>query len=291
MPNQATARSNPAPHPEFTDPSADVALIASDGTIFQVHSFVLCNSSEFFQGVLTLPQPPSTPRDAVKTIPMEENAPVVEALLRAITSKKVLPLETVELLKSFIRAADKYDMPSLLSAAHSMVRGNFFIRDPVGVYAIACRQGWRNEAVQASSQTLSLNITNPEVTRHFAGMDGQDVARLLNLHWRRRDAILDRLNRLSKDYTFACWNCGNTSYGDVWIRLRCRIVGEMFSDSSAGFIASRGYSLWPESAAMRNFACGCKEGFQRCSLFTAFEAIDDLLRRMLRKRPSVIEIG
>lgn len=207
-------------------------------------------------------------------------------MLRAITSKEIFPLKTFELLEAFIKAAEKYDMPGPLSVARFMVVGNPFIREPVRVYAIACRQGWRNEAAQASSQTFSLNIMNPEVTRHFAGMDGQDIAKLLNLHWRRRDVILDRFKRLSTEYNFACSNCGNTSYGDVWVRLRCRIAGEMFSDSNAGFVVNRAYSLWPESAAMRNFACGCK---RRCSPNTAFEAIDDSLIRMLRERPS--EIG
>jgi hypothetical protein len=91
MSNAKAPSKKTTPHPYFADPDTDVVITAADSTMFRIHSVVLRQASGFFRGMLTLPQPSSTSPGALKIIPMEEDAVIVEALLRAIMSKPFPP--------------------------------------------------------------------------------------------------------------------------------------------------------------------------------------------------------
>jgi len=231
--------------------------------------------------MLTLPQPSSTSSSDLKLIPVEEEAPIVEALLRAIMAKPLPPFESLESLELFARVADKYDMQGPISLARLATPS--FLTNPIRVYAVACQYGWREEAVAASTKTPAFDIADPAVSRHFEGTEGTHVAALLGLHWKRKQGIDTALKSISAG-NFRCHHgCGTTGYENAWMKLELRIAGEMTHDPSATFITNKVIFGWPESTAMRDWAlknpCTVTHGRRECC-FNADVKFDSIYRQL-----------
>lgn len=93
----------------FTKPTADLALISSDGVIFRVHRIILAEASTFFETMFTLPQPaPSV------TPPSDHNSAQEE--YDGLPAIHVT--ETERVLESLLRLCYPIDDPILTEARH-----------------------------------------------------------------------------------------------------------------------------------------------------------------------------
>jgi hypothetical protein len=105
-------------HPLFSNVDGDTILGAKGGSVlFRVHSYTLKTTSGWFRTMFSLPQASqSTEADVIF---LDEEAVVLEALLRMICGQPILQLESIDMVDSVLFAAEKYDMPGPMSIGQS----------------------------------------------------------------------------------------------------------------------------------------------------------------------------
>ncbi|TDL16807.1 hypothetical protein BD410DRAFT_705911, partial [Rickenella mellea] len=133
---------------------ADFTLKSSDGVLFKVHSPILKLSSVFFRDLLAMPR---DPLDVGMPVEIAEKSDVLEALLRIIYPHDSTPPKPMilEFMCTLQKAAEKYEMHYVTS----YIRKEVMVRDddPVALYTLALRSGWKDIARYASVQALRLS--------------------------------------------------------------------------------------------------------------------------------------
>ena len=185
-------------------PNADVILRAppqpgsDEFEDFHVHKIILSIASAIFQDTFSIPQPPShTPENTtLDIVQVEETARVLEPFLQLIYPVEPPVLEDLRLVDDLFRLADKYmangvhaklvknlDLPSLLK------------KNPIGVYAVACRNNLGKEAEVAISHTFTIpNVVSNISEDDLQVMAVKDYHRLLTEHTKRRDRLVDAVS-------------------------------------------------------------------------------------------------
>ncbi|KAJ7122693.1 hypothetical protein C8R43DRAFT_1032271 [Mycena crocata] len=153
------------PTPPFDDPDADVILRSADGVDFRVHRLVLSLASPFFKGMFTLPQPNSV-SPTIPTISMAESAAVLDRALRFwYPGAEPTEIASLDELREVLEALVlKYDMQFLVPSSKKHLR-EYLEQDPVAVFAIACRHGWKEIALEAAKHSLKLPLRTFELIR------------------------------------------------------------------------------------------------------------------------------
>ncbi|KAI0078948.1 hypothetical protein K474DRAFT_785786 [Panus rudis PR-1116 ss-1] len=192
--------SEAALHPVFTYDDADVILRSRDGTLFRVYSLPLRLSSGWFRTLFTLPQStqprsPGTssheaPSEQKEILPTDETSDVLSVILSISHGLEVPPLKTIDEIDAVAHAAEKYDMPGVLSHLRLAVIAPSIIEEhPIRVYGLACRWGWTEEAKLASSHTVSLDLLSPDLLPNLKCVDPIPLAKLLRLQRQRKEAL------------------------------------------------------------------------------------------------------
>src|SRR5260221_4105370 len=89
---------------------------------------------------------------------LQEDAQVLEPLLRMACGLPFSDIAPLDLLESVIYAAEKYDMPGPMSTLRLCLLSPSIPDDPIRLYAIARKHNWLEVAKILSTRTLSLNI-------------------------------------------------------------------------------------------------------------------------------------
>ena len=89
---------------------------------------------------------------------LQEDADVLEPLLRMACGLPFTDVTPLDLLESVIYAAEKYDMPGPMSTLRLCLLSPSLSDDPIRLYAIARKHNWLEVAKILSTRTLSLNI-------------------------------------------------------------------------------------------------------------------------------------
>jgi hypothetical protein len=192
----------PAPsHPSapFDDADADFILRTSDGVDFRVYKLLLSLASSVFKDMFSLPAPSNGSNDTV------DGRPVVELTETSTTIHDLLmscypvaqtggppTMTSISQVGNLLEAARKYDMPGIEKAAvQALMKPDFIKREPLRVYAIACRQ--KNEAVarQAAAQLLRHGLLQEEYSPELETVDGGSLYCVLQYHKRCIDAAVD----------------------------------------------------------------------------------------------------
>jgi hypothetical protein len=141
--------------PIFLDnPNADVILRSSDHVDFRVVKLFLSFSSSFFDGIFKLPPPVGEDDDEIKDglriVNMEEKSKTIEALLLFCYPAAVADFPVFQNLGEafdLLAAADKYGMEEVTKKARQWLStSNLVVMDPLRTFAMACHNGWEEEA-------------------------------------------------------------------------------------------------------------------------------------------------
>ncbi|KAJ7776025.1 hypothetical protein DFH07DRAFT_766967 [Mycena maculata] len=171
--------------PPFDDSGADIILRSSEGIDFRVHRLVLSLASPFFKDMFNLPQPKGEAETPV--ISMSESALVLDRALRFwYPGAEPLTGETLGELRDTLEALIlKYDMGFLVPVAKSRLRAQM-ANDPVSVFAISCRHGWRDVAIEAAKTSLQFPIRDLDLDSprpaHLTEMTADTYYSLLVYH-------------------------------------------------------------------------------------------------------------
>ena len=185
-------------HPDFNDETDDIILRSSDGVHFRVHSVTLRKASIVFGDMLSIPQPPKAPSEAVQNtschsvIDLQEPQKVVKTCLSLITSTP-LPPETFnefESLAEAVRFCDKYEMHGGLSVLRMLAHAPRFLeKHPVSLYKLACKCRWDELVDLAMVHCIEDSPTLPQIIETFQDSDIRTYTKLVALSQKRLAAF------------------------------------------------------------------------------------------------------
>lgn len=168
------------------NPKSDVILHSSDNIEFQFIKSLLSLSSSVFETMFELPQSEggagNDGGNDLPVIPLTEDSKTLEQLLlfcypmAAMGMPKLAILEDVQ---AMLGAAIKYDMRGLEKhVRHVLVEPRFGEKDPMRVFAIACRYKLAEEIQEAAKYTLRLPILQRPYAAELEYITGGHIQRL-----------------------------------------------------------------------------------------------------------------
>ncbi|KAF5351728.1 hypothetical protein D9756_007460 [Leucocoprinus leucothites] len=246
-------------HPLFASPDGDVVLSARGGqTFFRVHTYTLKTTSGFFRAMYSLPQSKSPVDDIIY---LDEDAEVLEPLLRMVSGLELPPLTDCDLIEKILFVAEKYEMPGPISTLRLLASTQDLLNNPLRLYAFACRHGWEEEAKLASKQTLKLDLFDPCHQETLQQLPSKALLDLLNLRHRRREQLRSRLDTTPfvSGATANCVRCDSVIEYHTWRELKYKIVLEMDRRPQGDTVLDPGLNDWPEAKACWRAKCNKKD--------------------------------
>jgi hypothetical protein len=205
------------PHPAFAVQYGDTLLQSSDRVFFGVHRCILMQASTVFADLLRLPASipaclPASVSPRRDPIILSESAQTLDTLFRLIYPFPPPTFDDLSDLVPVLIASIKYKMTSACAVLRRhLISPTFLIREPLRVFAVACRFGLKPEAREASRATLTINLLDGPLYEDLRYVSAYDYHRLLALHHSRGQAARRLLNIRSKDCPVRCSGCSEMS--------------------------------------------------------------------------------
>ena len=202
-----------SPHPQsiFEATNGDTLLQSSDSFLFSVHRCILIQASPVFCDLFHIPPPAtlgSSPRTVVGPIPISETAHVLDALLRLIYPLPPPSFDNLSDLVPVLAACLRYQMTAAcVYLRQQLISTSNVLREPLRVFAIACRFGLVAEAREASRATLRINIMDAPLCEDMRYVSAYDFQRLLVLHRERAQAARRLITGRSRRNDLTCSQC------------------------------------------------------------------------------------
>ncbi|KAI5117144.1 hypothetical protein M0805_000071 [Coniferiporia weirii] len=194
--DEKTARTTPV-SPDYAFPDATLVLLSSDGMAFKVHTIVLQLGSKFFETMTSLPQkgPVDAENSEDNAIHLAEDKELLKALLDIIyPGRHPSDIASSSFATQLAAAGEKYDMPDVAAFIRNEISKSTFPGSALDAYVLACRFGWMEEARTVSSRTLNVDLRSDTSRQLLKQLDGSSLLKLLDLHRRRRELVLEALN-------------------------------------------------------------------------------------------------
>ncbi|KAK7024744.1 hypothetical protein R3P38DRAFT_2950999 [Favolaschia claudopus] len=146
-----------------------------------------------------------------------------------------------------------------------------FLAEPLRLYVVAVRAGWREEASLAARGTLVLGLYDDVHTELLRRLPTLDLMVLLGLHRRRRDLLDQMLSGQWEDaegQSFGlgkkvvggtCAACAYVTDNHVWREYRARIFLEMDRRPLGDTVLGSAVDDWSEAQACWRAKCA-REG-------------------------------
>lgn len=169
---------------DFNAPDADAVLRSSDEKEFHVHRLILTLASPVFEGMFSLPQPPSK----TLTVDFPDPADILKPFIQYIYPRSPPKVTDISMWAALYTIADKYLVDAVMESLREILIPRFLETYPLRVYALASRWGFEEEAKIASRGTLTLDIFSDFPREDAELMGGGACQRLYALHFTRREA-------------------------------------------------------------------------------------------------------
>ena len=210
---------------QFTANDADIILRTTESKLFRVHKNILSIASSVFRDMLTVPQSPPEPTKEgeceLPVIDVHDSAEDIEVLLRMIYPVAFPPINDLDALSNAFVTLDKYHTEGLQERLKPLlISPDFLAADPMRVYAIACRWGFKSEAAIAAPYASAIGIstfTCMDDMRYMSGLDYHHIALLAQE--RREICQREILNKPTP-----CSYCPQTFYDNFRPRLVERLL-------------------------------------------------------------------
>ncbi|KAF9649411.1 hypothetical protein BDM02DRAFT_3082846, partial [Thelephora ganbajun] len=165
----------------FTTDDGDVILRAGSAPglqhDFRVHKLILSLASPVFKDMFAFPQPPDRTLNGQHELPVvnvPDSPEVLDTILRFIYPGVDPPKITKpSTLIALLLTADKYNITSICTILRDTLK-TFLPVHPFGVYVVACRFGFLEEAKGAARVAGSKSIMDGEFdeeVRHISSVD------------------------------------------------------------------------------------------------------------------------
>ena len=204
---------------------ADIVLRTPLSKGFRVHRAVLSAASPLFETLTAeVPEPDELDRDALPEVDVTEGPEDLDILLRLIYPTLMPPkFEDFDTLGKAITVlkAHKIDgVQELLKPI--LISQRFLAADPIRVYAMACRFGYKEEYLAAAPLAAAKDFTN--------NIRGEDLRNMAAVDYHRLVALSkERLKKIKGDIFAApipCSNCPSGFYDQFRQKLGDRLLKE-----------------------------------------------------------------
>lgn len=217
----SSSSASPPRHPNryatFEVANGDTLLQSSDSFLFTVHRCILMQASPIFCDIFHIPPltaPCSSTTSTLGSIPISEPAKVVDALLRFIYPLPPPTFDDLSELVPVLAACISYQMTAAIDVLRQqLVSTRFLAREPLRVFAIACRFGLVAEVRKASRATLRIDVMDTPLCEEMKYVSAYDFQRLLVLHRQRSQAARSLLSLRSREFHLRCTKCSRSGSG------------------------------------------------------------------------------
>ena len=190
----------------FTTQDGDVLLRAGSDTglkhDFRVHKVVLLLASRVFKDLFQTAQPDGGQEDPLPVISVTDSPETIDLLLRFIYPGLVPPTTTdLVTLATLLTIADKYDIPTISPIVKGRLADEKVLKsDPFGVYIIARRWGFSDEAKRAAREITLAKINKSPFSGDPQNFVKEDFLRLLWFMQKRGDEAKKQIRTLSDEW-------------------------------------------------------------------------------------------
>ncbi|KAG8918108.1 hypothetical protein FRC00_012863, partial [Tulasnella sp. 408] len=188
-------------HPFDAESTGDCILRACDGTEFKVSRLVLTLASSVFHDMFALPPVTSEGKDQteVPVIPVEEDAPTLQALLQMIYPIDPPHITSLQLAQKLVTACDKYFISTTklrLYLRDALNDDKVLKEDPLACYALLWKIGWEEGAIKASRYTHTFQLADSVIAKKLVEQAGdlEALLRLLRMRDSREEGLDDLLS-------------------------------------------------------------------------------------------------
>jgi hypothetical protein len=191
----------------FDGPDADVILRAplqlgsDEFRDFHVYKNILSIASSVFGDILSIPQPlhHTSGDTTLDVVGVTDPANVLETFLQLIYPVDPPLIEDLRLVDDLLKLADKYAAKGVSAKLKKLlVSPSFLEDDPIGVFAVACRNSLEEEERLAVSYTFSIDVVGKISEKHLQSMTAKTYHRLLAKHALRREQLVDAVDQGSR---------------------------------------------------------------------------------------------
>lgn len=146
---------------DFRANDADVIICAASTLNFHAHKLILSLASPIFKDMFTVPQPSSDPPDTLPHVDVQDSPKTWEIILRTIYPDQPTPtIDTLDNLESLLFAAHAYEMRPVIETHKKALEYRAFVeKDPLCLYAIACRCGLEDQATYVARNAELATVT------------------------------------------------------------------------------------------------------------------------------------
>lgn len=199
-------------------PDADIIIRSSDGADYCAHALLFRLASPIFRDMFALPRPLGVDetKDGLPIVKLSESSRTIQILLSYCYPAVYRLDEGVKELSevaALLEATRKYDMEMVHKAAVQLLSSSQFLeKEPLRVYAIACRYQLQPEARLAAHYTLRHPLLDDKYITELESIDAGKLYRVLMYHKKCEEVA----TAVAKDYTwitteYAFFNCSNRS--------------------------------------------------------------------------------
>lgn len=159
---------NPNQHPRIALPpfdnnlngshKADIILHTPDNVTFYAHKLILSLASTFFRDTFSIPQASNVDSEQMEVIDLAESSTILDGALRFCYPVDDPEFDLAQSLSLVIDAMAKYQMVDVIGRAQTLLESRFLEEDPVRIFAIAYRYGWKTLARTAAEKTRCLPL-------------------------------------------------------------------------------------------------------------------------------------
>jgi hypothetical protein len=216
--------------------NADVILLSSDDEKFYVRKALLILASDVFASMFTLPQGTQEGGENFEHFPVVRVGDGKAALYQLLRwcDPRCIPSWKLENIELALSAADKYDMQGVMERISQVLTftGALVTADPVKLYAIGIRYGFKELARTAAKEALCLKLEEVADIPQLASISGIALQRLYRYKDECRKAAEDvaRNPGWVTDMTF------------VW--LYSSTAGGQGHNCGVGYWAGRNWHNW-----------------------------------------------
>lgn len=195
----------------------DIILRSADNVDFHFHKLLLSLASSFFSNMFSLPQPSSLGDAAADQT--KHGLPIISVTEKSVVLRKLLSfcspvydtdvpvLENLDVVMSVLDAADKYDMKRVgIFIVRMITAPRFLEKEPMRVFAIACRYRSEAETLVAARYMLRFAVWEPAYVSELDFISGSDFQRLVKYHASCGQAMT-QLTRLWSTYPLPSLDC------------------------------------------------------------------------------------
>ena len=219
----------------FTTNDGDVILRAGlepdSKHDFRVHKLILSLASPVFKDMFAFPQPPTqnqTEEHQLPTVDIPDPPPVLDTILRLIYPGVELPrISDLLTLSAVLSAADKYNIASIYPILRDSLK-TFLPGSSFGVYVIACRFGFMEEAKAAAKVGSPQNIISRDLDEEVRHISSTDLLRWVRFVQEREKQCRLQIESLFESWDLE-WDCMHDEVSkDFYFHLE-KVVVDAFS--------------------------------------------------------------